>query len=287
MTILAGFLVALAAAAAPAHAQERALAPEVAEAEERAAVGDIDGAIRILEPYTAAHPEDADGLWRLARGYYEKGELLSQVVSDEQRLPIYEKVRRVSQQAQKAAPGEGTGYLWEGVALGRIATSKGILSQLSTADDIERLWLRALNTPTRYRMRTGISTFPGDAWNALGQFYRLCPDWMLMKWISGTRGDIDKSVHYLRMMVKDDPSRQEGLKELGVALLCKGYKQDDEAAKIEGRQWLRKALAFTGTYPTDVIDRKQIPVILAREADACGYSRDGWEELSEAAYTQK
>jgi hypothetical protein len=273
--------------ATPARAQEVALAPEVAEAEERAAAGDIDGAIKILEPYTKAHPEDAQGLWRLARGYYEKGELLSQSVPDEQRLPIYEKVREVSQAAQQAAPSEGTGYLWEGVALGRIATSKGILSQLSTADDIERLWLKSLKTQTRYRMRTGISTFPGDAWNALGQFYRLCPDWLLMKWLSGTRGDIDKSVYYLRLLVKDDPNRQEGLKELGVALLCKGYKQDDEAAKIEGRQWLRKALAMTGSYPTDVIDRKQIPVILAREADACGYSRDGWEDVSEASYSKQ
>jgi hypothetical protein len=121
-------------------------------------------------------------------------------------------------------------------------------------------------------------------WNALGQFYRLCPDWKIMEWISGTRGDIDKSVKYFRLMVEDDPKRQEGLKELGVALLCKGYKQSDEAAKAEGRVWLKKAMALPASYPTDVIDQKQIPVILKRESEACGYSRDGYENLSEEEY---
>jgi len=261
-----------------------ALAPEVEESERLANAGDLDGTIRVLEAYVAKSPDDPEALWRLARALYEKGEVLAQSVPDSQRLPIYTRVRSLSRRAQELDPEAGFGYLWEGVAMGRIATSKGILSQLSTADDIERLWLRSLQSKTVYRMDNGISSFPGDSWNALGQFYRLCPDWKAMEWISGTRGDIDKSVYYFRLMVKDDPNRLEGLKELGVALLCKGYKQDDDAAKVEGRVWLEKAYALPATYPTDVIDHKQIPVIRSREADACGYSRDGWEKLDEAAY---
>ncbi|MFZ5476347.1 MAG: hypothetical protein ACOZNI_06180 [Myxococcota bacterium] len=261
-----------------------ALAPEVEASEAAANRGDIEGCIAALEAYLATNPDDPEALWRLARALYERGEVLAQKVPDNQRLPIYERVRMLSQRVQKLDPENGQGYLWEGVALGRIATSKGVLSQLSTADDIERLWLTALTKKTRYRMESGISSFPGDVWNALGQFYRLCPDWTIMEWIAGTRGDIDKSVHYFRLMVEDDPNRLEGLKELGVALLCKGYKQGDDAAKVEGRQWLGKALRLPYSYPTDVIDHKQIPVILAREADACGYSRDGWEDVSQDAY---
>jgi hypothetical protein len=168
--------------------------------------------------------------------------------------------------------------------MGRIATASGILSQLSTADDIEKLWLKALTKKTKYRMESGISSFPGDVYNALGQFYRLCPDWKAMEWISGTRGDIDKSVKYFRMMVEDDPHRMEAQKELGVALLCKGYKQKDSGAKAEGRVWLHRAYEMPYSYPTDRIDHFQIPVILERESEACGYSRDGWEDVSESAY---
>lgn len=261
-----------------------ALAPEVVESEGYANAGDVDGCIRVLEAYTVKNPNDPEALWRLARALYEKGEVLAQSVPDAQRLPIYERVRSLSKRTQELDPDSGQGYLWEGVAMGRIATSKGILSQLSTADDIEKLWLKALTKKTKYRLENGISSFPGDVWNALGQFYRLCPDWKMMEWISGTRGDIDKSVKYFRLMVEDDPNRNEGLKELGVALLCKGYKQDDDAAKAEGRIWLRKVSMMPATYPTDVIDQKQIPIILKREAEACGYSRDGWEKLSEEEY---
>lgn len=261
-----------------------ALAPEVERAEQQFANGDPLGCVATLEPYVAAHPDDPEALWRLARALYEKGELMSQSSTDAQRLPIYAKVQELSKRAQQLAPNDGQGYLWEGVALGRIATSKGILSQLTTADDIEKLWLRALQTPTRYASATGNSTFPGDVYNALGQFYRLCPDWTLMKWISGTKGDIDLSVTYNRKLVTAEPQRIEALKELGVALLCKGYKQDDEAAKAEGRDWLRKAEAIPARFPTEKIDHTQIPLILQKEADACGYSRDGWEDTSEGAY---
>jgi tetratricopeptide (TPR) repeat protein len=275
----------LSASNAPALAGE--LAPEVEESERYANAGDLDGTLRVLEAYVATHPNDPEALWRLARALYEKGEVLAQSVPDSQRLPIYERVRQYSRHCQEVDPENGEGYLWEGVAMGRVATSKGILSQLSTADDIERLWQKALTKKTLYRMDNGISSFPGDVYNALGQFYRLCPDWTLMQWIAGTKGDIDKSVKYFRLMVEDDPHRLEGLKELGVALLCKGYKQGDTGAKAEGRIWLRKALELPYSYPTDVIDHKQIPVILSRESEACGYSRDGWEDISEEAYEQK
>ncbi len=263
-----------------------ALAPEVEESERLANAGDVEGCIRALEGYTAVHPDDPEALWRLSRALYENGELLAQKVPDKQRLPIYARARVLAQKVQALDPDSGFGYLWEGVAMGRIATASGILSQLSTADDIEKLWLKALTKKTTYRMESGISSFPGDVYNALGQFYRLCPDWKAMEWISGTRGDIDKSVKYFRMMVADDPKRMEGLKELGVALLCKGYKQNDMAAKTEGRVWLHKADELPYSYPTDRIDHFQIPRILEREKDACGYSRDGWEDVSEAAYKQ-
>lgn len=265
-----------------------ALAPEVELGESQFANGDPAASAATLSAYIATHPDDSDALWRLARSIYEKGELMSSAGRPEsERLPLYAKAQALAHHAQEVAPDSGLGYLWEGVALGRVATSKGILSQLFTADDIERLWLKALTKPDRYASATGNSTFPGDVYNGLGQFYRLCPDWAAMKWIAGTRGDIDKSVEYQRKLVAAEPARIEGVKELGVSLICKGYKQDDEQAKAEGRLWLQKALALPVKGPIDKIDHAQIPTILAREADACEYSRDGYEDTSESAYTGK
>ncbi len=264
-----------------------ALCPEVEKAEALGDTGDIDGVVRALEAHVVAHPDDTEALWRLSRALYEKGEVLAQSVPDAQRLPLYERAGQLAKKVQVLDPSNGQGYLWEGAAIARAATAKGVLASLFLADDVEDLWLKALTTNTTYRMASGISSFPGDVYNGLGQFYRIMPDWRAVEWIAGTRGDIDKSVHYLRLMVKDDPARLEGLKELGVALLCKGYKQGDDAAKAEGRLWLQKAGKLPASYPTDVIDSHQIPVILAREGEACGYSRDGWEDTSEKAYVKK
>ena len=269
-------------------ARSFALAPEVERAEAQFSGGDPSGSAATRSAYGAVHPDDPDALWRLARALYEKGELLSaKGRPDSERLPLYGQAQTYAHHAQQVAPDSGLGYLWEGVALGRVATSKGILSQLFTADDIERLWLKALSMPAQYASASGNSTFPGDAYNALGQFYRLCPDWAAMKWIAGTRGDIDKSVDFQRRLVAAEPQRIEGVKELGVSLLCKGLKQDDEAAKVEGRRYLKMALDLPAKNPVDRIDHAQIPTILAREADACAYSRDGYEDTSESAYKGK
>lgn len=264
-----------------------ALCPEVEVAEGLGNKGDLDGVLRVLEEHVKTHPDDAEALWRLSRAIYEKGEVLAQSVPDAQRMPMYERAGQLALRVQQLDPANGQGYLWQGVAIGRAATARGVLASLFLADDVERLWLKALTTKTKYRMDNGISSFPGDVYNGLGQLYRLVPDWKAVEWIAGTRGDIDKSVHYFRLMVEDDPKRLEGLKELGVALLCKGYKQEDDAAKAEGRMWLSRARGLPASYPTDVIDVKTIPVILSRESEACGYSRDGWEDLTEKAYNEK
>lgn len=271
--------------ASPAFAQS--LCPEVQRAESLGDAGDLDGVLTVLEAHVKTHPDDVEALWRLSRALYEKGEVLAQTVPDSQRLPLYDRARVLGKQVQVLAPDNGMGYLWEGAAIARVATARGILASLFLADDVEKLWLKALTTSTRYRMATGISSFPGDVYNGLGQLYRLVPDYRAVEWIAGMRGDINKSVYYFRLMVKDDPARLEGVKELGVALLCKGYRQEDEAAKAEGRMWLGKARLLPASYPTDVIDSHQIPVILSRESEACGYSRDGWEDVSEKSYSAK
>ncbi len=287
LSFAASFLLPLGVPEATAQALAPALAPEVERAEALGNSGDLDGVIAALEAYIAVNPNDPEALWRLSRALYEKGEVLAQSVPDAQRIPMYERGRALAKRVQQLDPENGQGYLWEGTAIARIATAKGILSSLFVADDVEDLWLLALTKKTRYRMDSGISSFPGDVYNGLGQFYRLVPDFAAVAWIAGTRGDIDKSVRYFRMMVQDDSSRMEGVKELGVALLCKGEKQKDNAAKAEGRMWLNKAYTMPASYPTDVIDHGQIPVILSREGEACGYSRDGWEDTSEKAYVAR
>ncbi len=262
------------------------LSPEVEEGERLFVANQLEASNAALDRALAANPADVEAMWRKARNLYSLGELAAQGgASAEARIRMYEEVLELAKAAQKADPGHPQGFFWEGTALGRIATAKGILSSLFMADDIEGAWLKASKMGGyTYRASNGASTFPGDTYFALGQFYRLCPDWTVVKVLTGTKGDIDRSISWLRKGVADGPDRLEMNKELGVSLLCKWSRDGDEAALAEGKKVLQAALSMPQRQKTEAIDVQQIPVILSRADEACGYSRDGWQDVSRESY---
>jgi tetratricopeptide (TPR) repeat protein len=277
MSALALALVA-AAAAADLH-------PLVAEAEQAWSDDEMDRSIALLDQRLAEDPDDIEAAWRKARSLYSKGERMAEAGAPvAQRIAMYEEMERTVAGPLAKNPNHGALLHWKGTAMGRKATAKGVLSSLFMADDIEGAWLAASKSDYRYRSADDTSSMPGDVYFALGQFYRLCPDWTLVKMLVGTKGDIDESIEWLRKGVKFSPTRPEMAKELGVSLLCKAEKQDDAAALAEGKKWLNKAAAMPSQKSTDDIDKKQIPIILSKVDDACGYSRDGWQDLSKDAY---
>ena len=284
-TVLLSAALAL-GTALPAPALAVELHPDVEAAEAAFVANDLDASDAALKRRLAENPDDVEALWRQARNLYQRGEILAQQgASAEARMKMYKEAEVKAKRIQAIDPKHPQGWFWHGTALGRIATAQGIMSSLFMADDIEGLWLKASRmTGYEYRSSNDSSSFPGDVYFALGQFYRLCPDWTLVKMLVGTKGDIDESVRWLRKGVQFSPTRPEMAKELGVSLLCKAEKQDDAKALAEGKQWLEKARAMPSQKSTDDIDKKQIPIILSKADDACGYSRDGWQDLSKDAY---
>ena len=169
---------------------------------------------------------------RQARNLYQRGEILAQAgATPEQRMRMYQEAQAKSQRVQQLAPEHPQGWFWEGTALGRIATTQGVLQSLFIADDIEALWLKTTEMKGyEYRSSNDAASFPGDVYFALGQFYRLCPDWTIVQMFIGTKGDIDESIRWHRKGVAFSPSRPEMSKELGVSLLCKANREGDAAA---------------------------------------------------------
>ena len=260
--------------------------PDLVEAENAFVANDLRASDAALNRRIAEDPNDVEALWRQARNLYQRGEILAQQgASPEQRMKMYREAQVKAQRIQALDPNHPQGWFWEGTALGRIATAQGVLQSLFIADDIENLWLKSSKmTGYEYRSANDSASFPGDVYFALGQFYRLCPDWTIVKMFIGTKGDIDESIRWHRKGVAFSPSRPEMSKELGVSLLCKANREGDAKALAEGKQWLNKAMEMPSQKTTDDIDKKQIPIILSRADDACGYSRDGWQEVSREAY---
>lgn len=272
-------LVVLAGASVAAPA----LSPLVEECESKWVASDYDGSIAACEAALKANPNDIEAMWRQARSIYGKGEVMANSgASADVRIAMYSKVVALGDRVLAIDPNNGLGLHWKGAGMGRTATAKGVLQSLFMADDIESLWLKAIKDDVRYRASTDTSSFPGDTYYALGQFYRLCPDSSIVKFLAGTKGDIDTSIQWHRKAAADSPQRIEVLKELGVSLLCKAERDDDTGAAAEGRQWLKKAQGMAPKKKTDELDLAQIPVILSRADEACGYSRDGWQDMDES-----
>jgi hypothetical protein len=66
-----------------------------------------------------------------------------------------------------------------------------------------------------------------------------------------------------------------------VSQICKGQKTKDEALVVAGRSTLLRAKALPPEGDTDVTDIRHIGMILANPKLACGYSRDGQQDLDE------
>jgi len=243
--------------------------------------GAYQQSVDVLESHLTKAPDDPEAMWRLARSYYSLGEVFAQDDKDAERLALYSKVMTVSQQLQSVDPGHGQGPFWHGVALGRISTTKGALSQAATASTIESLWLESLTSSHTYQASELKSGFPSSVYYALGQFYRIVPDAWWVKLLTGVRGDIDKSIGYLKQSLDFNPFWLEARKEIGVSLLCKARREKDPAAYAEGIAHLAQAATIPATTPTERIDIEHIPMIQSRWKDACDYSRDGWQDFSE------
>ena len=231
-------------------------------------------------------PQKANIYWRKARNLYDLAEGMPREAK-KARLANYLAMQELARKCLEANPRMGECYLWLGSGLGREGTQKGILNMLGRIAEIEELWLKCIKLKPAYRAVNGSSNALGDAFYALGQFYRLVPDWNAVKLLYKTRGDKQKSVAMLRKAVELEPKRVEYAKELGISLICLGQSTENQQAVDEGIQWLKKVATLPSLKTTDDIDKQHSKMILQNMDLACGYSRDAQQDISEETFKKK
>ena len=247
---------------------------------------------RMLEPLVARGSQEPAAYWMIARSEYDLGEILARTPEEAkknevQRLKLYDDIIRLSTICvEKVAPTDGSCWYWVATGLGRRSTAKGVLNSLFTAKDVEKAWLKGLSLNPQYKTAGGEPQMNNIRYG-LGVFYRMVPDSWLVKLVAGVRGDIRKAVAYFRDAVAAEPYRIELRKELAVALLCWADRDDAAATSAtEGRAILEQILAgkFDGPDPrnTDATDKRHARELLNDPSIACGYSRDGVQDLDES-----
>jgi tetratricopeptide (TPR) repeat protein len=216
--------------------------------------------------------------WRLARilvNYYEG----YRDAPEKQKLVAYQQAEDLCKKCIATAPNTPGCYLQMGISIGRKATIKGVLRSLRSAGTVEAHWLKGLELSKgkpQYKLDNDL--MEAHFYYVLGIFYRIVPDWWIVKVVAGTRGDKQKAIDYGRKSVELRPDPSTWL-ELGAALMCRGGKEDDKAQYDEGVTWVTKVSQVVPNSEIDKVDKKNARVLLAKPKQACGYSRDKFQDV--------
>ncbi len=229
-----------------------------------------------------AETGDAHLTLYIARSWYQYLEGNEEITDKKERLAIYDKALAFLEEGLEKTPDDPHLHFAKGVLLGRIGTTRGVMASLRSADDIENAWLKALESDYTYGSIKLQEEIPCDTYLALGIFYRLVPDSWLVKALTGTRGDLNKSLEMQQKGVQCSGDRVRNLKELGVTQMCLGTTNGDDSLIEDGRKSINRYLALSPRTQAEIVDMKHGVALLSDPTLACGYSRDGQQELDEA-----
>ncbi|MEZ4237134.1 MAG: hypothetical protein R3F59_13460 [Myxococcota bacterium] len=221
--------------------------------------------------------------WMKVRFMYEIGEKFDPKDTSIDRLAFYQEMADAVEAGLALAPTDRHLLFARGVALGRLGTTRGVLSSLFMAKDVEQSWLAVANDKAyQYSSIGGHEVLPCDAFHALGIYYRLVPDWWIVQVIAGTRGNLEKSVEWHTKATRCKPDEVANWKELGATQLCLGQHDKDQAMIDAGMASLQKGASLpTGASERKRIDQRHAKAMMADPSLACGYSRDGQQDLDE------
>ncbi len=245
--------------------------------------GRYDEGLKLARQRLAADPNDARLYMHVVRFMFEIGETFDRNDPTVDKKAYYTEMIQVAEAGRARFPDDMHLLFGYGIGKARLGTTRGVLSSLFMAKEIEQAWLRVVASGYRSSSLGGEEMIPCDTQLTLGIFYRMVPDWWIVKLLSGTRGDLDKSLAFLKDADACHPKRTGVVKELGVTQLCIGSQRSDAAMIEAGRATLRRVLALPIDSPTDTIDHRHAVMLIDDPSLACEYSRDGQQDLDEAA----
>jgi hypothetical protein len=224
------------------------------------------------------NPEDTDLYWMTVRFMYQLGEARRDAAQKE-KLAWYNEMVRVAREGLRRKPDDPHLEFALGISLARLGTTRGVLSSLKFAAEVQQAWTHAAASDLRYSSLGGEEIVPCHVQLSLGVFYRLIPDSAVVQLLSGVRGDLDASIRYLESSNQCAPDQVGTLKELGAAYACKASRTGDAAWTDKANAVWTQATSVPSTRPTDPIDRDHIARLQRQPDLACSYSRDKQQEL--------
>lgn len=247
----------------------------------------IKARLEIIEPIVDKHQDWIDGLWMSANTHMLMGETFSsdnKEGSDEVRRH-FEKAKERTDKCLVLKPDQPICKFFNAAASGKIATLDGIFASLGKGYGMHQSWMEVYNSGVEYVFNEGIS-LQGLTRYALGIYYRVVPDFFLLRWVYGISGDIDKSVRMHKEAVAMPGGKNAcSYLMLGVSLLCRSGGDLEEEDTREGLGVLRKVPSYARNENnvSEMVCVKGAAQVSAKPSDACGYTKAQVLERDESA----
>lgn len=233
-------------------------------------------AAKIFEHLVARAPEEPHTYWRIARDYAWLAELSPP--SDVEMRARYGRLAMAwADRGLEIDPRCGECCFYKFAGMSRVAMARGILSSMRWLKQISRTLERCLETPPAF-VHEPWNPELGNFYYAAAAFYRMLPDSRVFEMSVGARGDPHRSLDLSRRAVALADQRIDYNVALGASLLCVGLADGREELLSEGRAVLQRVPEFRDLMPTDPLDRRAARRLLEEPEQACGYSRDAWND---------
>ncbi len=238
-------------------------------------------AAKLHEALVEARPQSAYAYWKVSRNLWRHAEQLP-VDAKAERMALFEQADVWASRGLEVDPECAPCMLWKFGAMGRIATTRGVMASLGMGREMRGLLERGIALEPSFADTPDNSTL-GNLYYASAVFHRVVPEWMWLQWLVGVKGDLDHSLEMIRSAVDLAPRRIDYLVEYGAVLQCYGDRRSESWAEKEAKRVLERATALEPSGGTDAIDQEHARTLIDDPSKACGYSRDGWIDTSRKA----
>ena len=240
--------------------------------------------VAILEEVLKKNPKFIDGYWMLANNVTRIGESFDsskpEQLSEARALLV--KARKNAETCLRLKPDFPMCKFFLGASIGKIATIDGIFASLGTGELVLNSWIDVYESNMNYVFQDGYQ-LQGIVRYALGIFYRVVPDFFLLKWMFGISGDIDKSIVMHEEALEYGNRGPCAKLMLSVSMYCKTGGDPGESYTKKASNIVDEILASQTTSEDTRICLKDAARIRNEPAKACGYTKAKQQETDEDA----
>lgn len=233
--------------------------------------------LAILEAALSKRDKWLDGYWMLATDAFFLGTQYAFDEDFDNAEDVLNRGLKATKKCLEAAPDHELCRFFSAALLAKVASVQGIFASLKNGQKVRDQWLEVVSSEKNIFFRPNVS-LQGSAYYGLGLFFRLVPDFFLVEWLWGIRGNLDRSIAYHRKAAELDSENPCANLMLAVAMMCKNQERKDTGLYNEAVSFFNLAAKQSPIDISQEICIKDAPRLRDNPDKTCGYTQAKYHE---------